>query len=327
VSQSNTTVALGQGGEAKSGDAHPTTLPPETPPPASRPSNLLFVFLDRVFLWLPGEHSPGLPAIAVTLARQAVLPIVLGIIPGLILLGSGANLSQFLAAKGHEDVFVYLAIGALIGCLAVVQELNRYAFVRRADRTVRSLLIITVTQIALGLLFNHDRAYTMSWQAAEQVAASVALYFGLRRRDYIGPIIILIMVGHVAVDLTAPGFFRPPEAISPPPVAAASVTAPAVGGMQAWAKLYPGSMVTSAKSSTLMGLTSWQVDYMTHASADQVRAFYQAAATNEGFTDTQTLAGMYVYRQTDTNNDFRVLAVQKATGTEVVFEARTFGGK
>lgn len=323
------TEAFGRRGAARAAPGRPPAPNRQSPSEAPKLGNPLLSFLDKVFLWLPGERSPGPRAVAVVIVRQAALPVILGIMPILILVASGANFFQFLNASAERDAYAYVAMGALVACVALVQELNRYAFARRADRTVRALVIITVVEIAFALIFSHDRLYTMGWQAAEQVAASIALFFGLKLRKHIGAIILLIVVGHGAVDLIAPQFFRPPDVKSSTPLhmAAESVVAPTVGDMRAWAKLYPGSIVTSAKSSSMLGLTSWRVEYTTPASPELVGAFYQATAKAEGFTDTQSFGGVTSFRQSSNQNEFHYMAVANSTGAEVIFEARTFAAK
>ena len=62
-------------------------------------------------------------------------------------------------------------------------------------------------------------------------------------------------------------------------------------------------------------------------SPEQIDAFYEALAVTEGFSDKQTLLGYHRFTQDSTNNDFSYTVVKDASGTQVIFEARTFAQK
>ena len=95
--------------------------------------------------------------------------------------------------------------------------------------------------------------------------------------------------------------------------------------MQARAKLYPGATVTESKTESLLGLTSWRVTYQVQASPDQVANFYQGIATEQGFTDGVNFGGYHRFTQDSTRDDFSYTVASVTGGSEVVFDARTFG--
>jgi hypothetical protein len=291
-------------------------------PPRVGPANPLLKFLDRLFLWLPNDHAPGFPAVCLFLLRQFTLAPILMVGPLVVgmLVSPRANL---VGDVGKTPGWVMAAFIAV--CMALVQELGRYSFVRHAERPLRSLAVFTAVTLTIVLLMYHDRLYTVTWAAMAQLAASAAIFYGLQYRKYIAALIAAIIIGHTAVYAIAPQFFRPAaQAASDRPVSS-SPNAPDVGDMQSWAKLYPGAVITESKSETFLGLISWKVTYRVQASPDQIETFYETIANQRGFTDTQSLAGLHMFRQESTHDDFSYALTSDATGSQVMFQARTFG--
>jgi hypothetical protein len=298
-----------------------------SPPARQNRGGPLLGILDRVFLWIPNERAPGFPAVCVFLLRQTIAPLVLivGLFAVFALAMPKANLIDRMG-KAPSSIFVLLLVVLL--SIDAVQELNRYAFVRRADRPARALIVFTAAAIGFVIVFYHDNLYALCAAIVAQVAASAAMFYGLRFRRYIAGVIVAIIIGHTAVYAIAAQLIgSAPAAGSKKDVAAsASPTAPDVGGMRSWAKLYPGAVVTESGTSNLLGLTSWKVTYTAQASSDQIDSFYEGVASDLGFNDRQSLAGLHVFRQEDTHNDFRYAVISDPSGSKVLFEARTFGG-
>ena len=304
----------------------PRLRPAETPS-RNEPANPVLRFLDRVFLWLPNDSAPGIPAIGLYLLRQVTLPFALMLAPFAILALVTPKF-DLLSLMASNSGLTWSIVAFAFGCMALVQELGRYAFVRRAAAPMRAAAIFTAVTVAVALLFYHDQLYTSGWMIAAQLAASTAIVYALRYRPYIFAVIAALIVGQTAVNVTAPRLFRPPptaaDSASPQP-AVVSTDVPSEGDMQAWAKLYPGAVMTKTETQKLMGLTSWRVQYRVQASPDQIDAFYDGLANTEGFSNKQTLLGYHRFTQDSTNNDFSYAAVTDASGTLVMFEARTFG--
>ena len=74
-----------------------------------------------------------------------------------------------------------------------------------------------------------------------------------------------------------------------------------VGPMPAWAKLYPGAVVTETQPMKSPGLVSWYTGYTAQATPQQIDAFYSDVARDEGFTDKGITLGRHFYE--DTHND------------------------
>jgi hypothetical protein len=300
--------------------------PAETPS-RNEPANPVAEFLDRVFLWLPNDSAPGIPAVGLYLLRQVTLPFVLMLAPFVILALLAPPKFNFLSLTSSNTAFTWSIVAFAFGCMALVQELGRYAFVRRAELPVRAAAIFNAVTVTVILIFYHDHLYTCIWMIAAQLAASAAIVYALRYRPYIVAVVAALVVAQTAVNVTAPRFFRPPPTAAdsaPAQPAVVSTDVPPEGNMQAWAKLYPGAVLTKNETQTLMGLTDWRVQYSVQASPDQIDAFYEGLASTEGFNDKQTLLGYHRFTQDSTNNDFSYTVLKEASGTLVIFEARTF---
>jgi hypothetical protein len=292
-------------------------------PPRVDPANPFLKVLDRVFLWIPNDHAPGIPAVGLFLIRQFTLPLILMIAPVLVFLVAAPNANL---VEGLGKMPNWLLPPFMMGSIALVQELGRYSFVRNADRPVRSLSVFTAAAIAFVLLMYHDNLARLGLALVAQFAAGAAIFYGLRYRRWIALIVAAIVVGHTAVYMAAPDLFgsqadsakrEQPASTSPDP--------PAVDDMQSWAKLYPGATVTESKTENFLGLTSWKVTYKVQASPEQIGSFYEGIATRRGFTDSTSLGGYHRFTQDSTRNDFSYAVVSETGVSEVIFEARTFG--
>lgn len=98
---------------------------------------------------------------------------------------------------------------------------------------------------------------------------------------------------------------------------------PPTGHMQSWAKLYPDAVVVRNRTQVMFGLTDWRVTFTTHASPEQIGAFYEGLARSEGFTITDGLFGLHRFTQPGTNNMFSYMTFQFGGEPQVVFEARS----
>jgi hypothetical protein len=178
--------------------------PFDRPITSSRPRIPILVFLDRVFLWLPNDSEPGFWAVCLVLLRQAILPWVVMLTPVVGVALAKPGLFDRLRQRPIPG-WAGLAFAALIfGSIALIEELSRYAFVRRAEQPRRAIIIFTAALVAGELLIFHDRLYTIAWISAAEILASVALYAALQRR--LRPLIIVpaIIVVHTAIYVIAP---------------------------------------------------------------------------------------------------------------------------
>jgi hypothetical protein len=291
-------------------------------------SNPVLKFLDGVFLWLPNDRSPGVGAVALYLVRQALLTIAVVVAPLIVLmLLAGTSAGKMLNPAAMPPWLGESVVALCFGAFALVQELSRYAFVRHAERPARSLVVFTGVVVVCILIFDHDRLYTPAWMIAWQLATSAVLYFALRRRELIGFVVAGLIACQTLVDVTAPQLFpvKAPAASkatsAPQGTAAASVVPPAVGNMKAWAQLYPGATVTQTKTDKLFGLTTWRVDYQTSASPEEIGAFYQSLAKQQGFTETMGVAGVHIF-ENPARSRFTYVVATDAGHSDVDFEAR-----
>jgi hypothetical protein len=302
--------------------AAPDMPQPEAPPRAASGSPVLR-FLDRLFLWIPTAQSPGLGAVGLFLVRQAILaPIMMmALFWALMLAFPKVNWID-----GISKTPAFVPMSFVCSCVAVVLELGRYSFVRSADRPMRSLSIVTAVTIALNLLL-YRSLLAMCWAIPAQLAASAAMFYGLRIRRYIAVVILAIIVGDVSVYVTAPQAFQPPATSAPasndPPVAA-SPDPPAVGNMQAWAQLYPGAVVVRSRTRTMFGLTDWDVTYKVQATPEQIDSFYQSLASQQGFAAEQSFGGLHMFTRESTRDRFTYAVTTDAEGVQVIFDARSF---
>jgi hypothetical protein len=281
-----------------------------------------------VFLWIPKDQAPGVGAVCLFLLRQITLPLVLMIGP--FVLWEAVAPAKFDPLRHMSSMpgwATAIIVPLIFGCIIFVQELGRYSFVRKAERPLRALAVFTAVVIVCILVLNHDRLYTMVWMICAQLAASGVLFYGLHYRRYIYAIILAIVIGHTAIFVTAPQFFRPAEPASSAASQSDSTApvAPSAGGMQSWARLYPGAAITRSSVDTLFGITDWKVTYKVHASADQIEAFYKTTASEQGFADEGSLLGMHRFTQDSTRNDFSITIAPDPVGSLVIFDARASG--
>jgi hypothetical protein len=288
----------------------------------ARPGGLLGV-LDLIFLRIPNEQNPGVLAVLVFFCRQFLFSGV-----AMMLLAAGylvfVNPDHLLDAPHDVLTGSIIAFGPLV----FFEELGRYSMIRRAERPLRALATFTAATAAVCALAFRGYLPLAAWTVSATVLASVALYWGLRHRRYLAWLVAGLIIAHVAAYIAAPhsdtAHASAPKQTAEPSANLAPV-APSVGDMPSWARLYPGAKISQSKTQTLLGLTSWQVNYSVQASPAQVDAFYQKAAQDAGFTDTQTLVGLHTFRQKSTDNDFRYMIWNDVHGPLVMFEARTFG--
>jgi hypothetical protein len=168
------------------------------------------VFLGRIFLWLPDERTPGALAIGLILARQAILPIVLILTPIFVLAAADPDLLDELS---HHSLPRWTGAAATIvafGAIALVEELNRYAFVRRAEQPRRAILMFTALAVIIELFICHGRPFMFAWLIVSEFAASAALYAVRAGGRPLALIVPTIVVLHTTILLTAPKVFPEP---------------------------------------------------------------------------------------------------------------------
>jgi hypothetical protein len=194
------------------------------PKVAPAPVNPVERALDRVFLWLPNEQKPGFSAVFVVALRQAVLPLILML--GLFAVG-GISLKSLLPGSPQTGAGVILT-AYVVGSIALVQELSRYAFIRRADIPVKSaLLFAAVVMVSIVVVF-HDAPYTMAWMAAAQGAASLAMLFTRVFKGQRMWIVAAIVVCQTVLAVAMPQWTPRPDA----PTAAAAAPEALGPGLQ-----------------------------------------------------------------------------------------------
>ena len=308
----------------------------------ARVANPLARFLYRAFLWLPDEQAPGFGAVCLTLVRQVVLPfaVMFGPVVAFAVAFRGVSLNALnpaVTTTGQVGAAVLYAFG----CIALVQELCRYSFVRRALDPVRSIMIFGAAVISLIVLVDHDRPYTMAWSIAAQIGASLAMLYARRQWAYRYVILAAIIACQTVIDVDAPRFgarHDAPNAASPtaqvtPPQSSLTnfetpdtpvVEPPNAGGMQTWAKLYSDARVDSNETQHMLGLTTWRVQYTTAASSDQIAAFYANVAIQCGFKEDQGFLGLHTFRRADSSDTFSYDIFPQKTGSRVFFQARVF---
>ena len=114
---------------------------------------------------------------------------------------------------------------------------------------------------------------------------------------------------------------------APSPQTEATQVAPPVVAMGTWAKLYPGGTITKNETRKLMNLTSWDIGYKVDATPEQIDAFYQALARQEGFDKKLSFGGLTRYDQSSTNNHFSYSIFEQPGGSRVLYTAYYFDGQ
>jgi len=227
------------------------------------------------------------------------------------------------APKGGGDSSGLLR-GLAFAPLIVFEELGRYAFVRRAERPLRALVVFTVPIVAICTLFGWDDPYALGWEAGSTVLASAILYFGLRYRPYLALVVAGLIVAHMTIFMTAPNV--DPARGRPPPPSNLAPVAPVVGDMSAWAKLYPGGAIERSSTSRTFGLTDWRVTYAVHASTPEIDAFYRQVAQGQDFKESAVFAGLRSFKRGDDQDEFSYMVWTHPDGSaDVSLTARSFG--
>jgi hypothetical protein len=295
----------------------PQSRPPGGAPDASArgPLNIL----DRVFLGIPNEREPGALAIVVFMARQYAFTAatVLCVLIGWLSSGGPAAGAKAADGLGLTRAFAFAP-------LIIFEELGRYAFVRRAERPLRALIVFTAPIVAICALFDLNDLYGLAWEAGSSVLASAVLYWGLRYRGHLPYVVAALMAAHMAIFMAAPN--ADPTRGKPPAPTNLAPVAPAAGDMRSWAKLYPGGAIATSRTSTLLGLTDWDVNYEVQASPEEIDAFYRQVAHADGFAEEPVFAGLRSFKRDGDEDEFSYMAWRRASGSTVVsFKARTSG--
>ena len=158
-------------------------------------------WLDYWLFWIPGSRKPGLLAFALFLLRVTVWPMVLSFLV----------LAPFAAGLPRHPL---LAISVMLAFSVLVEECGRYGFARKAEKSIRALVLFTALIIAVET--------AVYWRASVSVAvniglrapsmlvhmvASTALLYALRHRARLLPIVACIYIGHLAFDIGSVALF------------------------------------------------------------------------------------------------------------------------
>jgi hypothetical protein len=282
-------------------------------------------FFDRVFLWLPDAQAPGFLAIGLVLLRQVLLPVVLMLVPFVVLglVMANLHLTSFNPGAPLYAVPSWLLLSVLpflFGTMNLVQELNRYAFVRYAESPVRAMSIFSAVAIGVGLLFSHHGLIVVLGQIAIQLIASAVIIFALNCRNSIAAVLIALVVGQTACDVMllhtnqtahVGSLAHKPQAITPAPAS-----------LQSWARLYPGAVTERANTMTMLGVVNWSAGYTVKASPDQIGAFYQDLANRQGFTESRVILGQHQFKSPGSISGFRYTVLPSEQGSMVDFQAQ-----
>jgi hypothetical protein len=132
-------------------------------------------------------------------------------------------------------------------------------------------------------------------------------------------VVIGLFGAHFAMRLITPS-------LSAPQSEAQLATVTAGENMPVWVKIYPGAKDVQIEPRNFMDLRSWRVTYDVQASPEQIQAFYKQIADSNGFSQDNTPLGMalHEYRQASTNDDFSVVASAGLSGTDVIYDPRSF---
>jgi hypothetical protein len=283
--------------------------------------------LKGLFLWIPEAEAPGVLAVLVYLLRQATFPL-------LLVLGPMLAFILTTHAMPRLDQLVTPIMAFVFGCMALIQELNRYAFVRSAEKPLRAMTIFCAVTICGIVVIYHSYPYTMAWSIAAQLAASAALLWGLRQGIRVPVLLAALVTAQTLVSITAPQFFRPPQATPAPHAISAAQTSsaapeavdatpPNVGTMQSWVKLYPSATVVSANTQHILGMTDWRVQFKAEATPDQVRSYYDGVADQSGFKQRQDFGDLRTYIDADSQDRFSIFVLQDGDGARVVLTAQS----
>jgi hypothetical protein len=175
-------------------------------------------FLEAVFLWLPKEQSPGFGAVCLALLRQAVLSpiLMLGPFVAYRLTSGDSSLKSLLPGTMTTGKAVIL-LAYSCACFALVQELCRYAFIRRAANPAGSALLFGAVVTVCSVIVYHDSPYTLAWMTAAQVGASVAMLctriYPNRRTFIVAAIVVCQTAAAVAMPQWGPHHPAPAVAV------------------------------------------------------------------------------------------------------------------
>lgn len=183
---------MGEDAAAQNQPFSPIVDPKAASPPRPLLSRLAHA-LDLVLVNVPDDSDPGLPALGLVLIRLIAATLTAVLLPAGVLLASTPDAPALLDRLGPSVVLV---------AFALVLELNRYGFVRRAEAPKDALILFTTmtlcTFMAALIASGAPLVATLAVAVAE-IAASSALLFGLPfRKDRLHLLTALVVV-HAAV--------------------------------------------------------------------------------------------------------------------------------
>jgi hypothetical protein len=143
--------------------------------------------------------------------------------------------------------------------------------------------------------------------------------FWRRYSKVMWPVVAAMYAAHLVFRVMSPSFNSPQSQ-------AQLATMTAAENMPAWVKIYPGAKDIEIRPNTVGNLHAWHMTYTVQPSPDQVLAFYQQVADNNGFSADESTLGkvLHMYRQAGTDDDFSVDASPGFSGTDVIYEPRSF---
>ena len=288
-------------------------------PPAAAPSNPIVKFFDRVFLWLPNEQSPGfLCGLPVSGAPDPAADcLAAGASYVVLALFAPANFNPLQHSSTSPNWYVVLIVPFALACIALVQELSRYAFVRRANNPVRAVSIFTAVVIASLLIVYHDSLYTCAWTIAAQLAASAAIIYALRYRPYIHAAVVGLSHLPDGGQCDRAGSFPAAASRRHPHAAREGQRQRPVDGKHASL----GQTLSRRRPDQERNLEVHEPDRVERgihrsgfAGSDR-RLLPDARERRSEFSNTQVILGYHRFTQDSTNNDFSYMVTTDATGS------------
>ncbi len=150
-------------------------------------------WLRIVFLWVPFAEKPGFLALLMVISRITIYGLILNVL--LVLAG-----------------FKFDLVGRILGWTIWVgmEELNRYAFLRKAKNIVRAatffiIAIVTVETLVNLKLYTGFVPYVMvrAPSVVVHILATSLMAWSITRPKLRLPIFILILAAHTAFDTWA----------------------------------------------------------------------------------------------------------------------------
>jgi hypothetical protein len=294
-------------------------------------------FFYRLLLWLPNEQAPGLGSLCIAWLRQIILPFALFGVPfitlGVVSAKSHTQLNMSVVPSWASTVTVCL----LFFNIALVQELSRYSFGRRAHNPTLSVSLFTGVAIACKAIIYFRSPYALAWMIGAQILAGAAMVLALRHRKTLYLNIFAIILCQTVIALGGP---RLPSLFHPQPAAASNtahnatpvaetdanaITAPPTD-LDKLVRVYPDATLVSASTEHRHhpNVVEYSATYETHATPEELAAFYRDFAAQVGFKETGGALGLHQFSEAGNPASFSYTAFSESGDLEVVVSARIF---